>query len=263
MDEHEDLFEVLAGPGVPPSYDATFSPLDEMAEDEASFVWKGFVPRGGLTLLEGKDGVGKSSLTLDLAARVSSGSPMPGETEGREPMHVFLAAFEDYFDGDNAAGEEVERTVMGRLREAGADLTRVAVLPDVRLPYHVGQLQKTVKFYGAALLVLDPLRAALDDPADFTRATRLARVLERLHHLAGRTNCAVVIVRHRTRDDRPLGPNVLGQVPRSCLLLEADPDDDVRVLRAIKHSWARRPSPMRFQIVEGTNGIPKVEWWEH
>src|SRR5436305_776759 len=41
------------------------------------WLWPGRVPRGMLTLLDGDPGLGKSSIVVDLAARVTRGWPMP------------------------------------------------------------------------------------------------------------------------------------------------------------------------------------------
>jgi hypothetical protein len=55
--------------------------LDRVASSPIRWLWPGRVPLGGLTLLAGDPGVGKSLLTLDLAARVSRGAPWPDELE--------------------------------------------------------------------------------------------------------------------------------------------------------------------------------------
>jgi hypothetical protein len=59
------------------------------------------IPRGKLTLLDGDGGLGKSTILLDIGARVTTGRPMPGETNGaeREPRSVlYLSAEDDWGD---------------------------------------------------------------------------------------------------------------------------------------------------------------------
>ena len=41
------------------------------------WLWPGWLPAGRLALLGGRPGDGKSSVTIDLAARLSTGSPLP------------------------------------------------------------------------------------------------------------------------------------------------------------------------------------------
>ena len=44
---------------------------------QVSWLWQSWLPVGKLVLLEGDPGCGKSSIAIDLAARLTSGSPMP------------------------------------------------------------------------------------------------------------------------------------------------------------------------------------------
>lgn len=47
--------------------------LSEVSPEEVAWLWPGRLARGKLTLLVGEPGIGKSFLTLDIAARVSRG----------------------------------------------------------------------------------------------------------------------------------------------------------------------------------------------
>lgn len=61
--------------------------LADIAPTETAWLWRNYIPLGKLTLLHGDPGVGKSSVTLDLAARVSSGNTMPdGSVGARGPV---------------------------------------------------------------------------------------------------------------------------------------------------------------------------------
>ena len=50
-----------------------------------SWLWPGRIPYGKVTLLDGDPGLGKSLLTLDLAARVSTGRALPHCTTAPAP----------------------------------------------------------------------------------------------------------------------------------------------------------------------------------
>jgi hypothetical protein len=83
----------------------------------------GYVPLGKLTVLEGDPGLGKSLLTVALAAAVSTGdySRLPGGVN-RPPRDVFFVTYED----------GLRDTIRGRVGAAGADLSRVHVIEGVR-----------------------------------------------------------------------------------------------------------------------------------
>src|SRR5262249_33269709 len=85
----------------------------DIEPQEVTWAWEGRVPLGMVTLLVGMEGLGKSTLALDLAARLSRGQ-LAGALYGR-PVDVFVASTED----DRA------RVIVPRLRAAGADLARV------------------------------------------------------------------------------------------------------------------------------------------
>src|SRR5438876_5775373 len=78
------------------------------------------IPLGKITLLDGDPGMGKSLLALDLAARVSSGRPMPDGTPGPQGGVILIAPEDD-------AGD----TLRPRLQAAGGDPSRVLLLTTV------------------------------------------------------------------------------------------------------------------------------------
>jgi hypothetical protein len=72
--------------------------LADIWPEPVNWLWKSWVARGCLNLLEGDPDLGKSTITLDLAARVARGWPMPplpGGTQEREPADVLLLRAED------------------------------------------------------------------------------------------------------------------------------------------------------------------------
>ena len=59
------------------------TPLSEIKTQQITWLWKSRIPQGKITLLEGDPGMGKSLLAIDIAARVSTGRPMPGDSTGK------------------------------------------------------------------------------------------------------------------------------------------------------------------------------------
>ena len=58
--------------------------LSEVVEESVEWLWEGRIPLGKLTVIDGDPGTGKSALTIDLAARVSTGRDMPTPKEASE-----------------------------------------------------------------------------------------------------------------------------------------------------------------------------------
>jgi AAA domain len=87
------------------------------------WIWEGRIPRGMLVIMSGNAGVGKSQVSLYVAARVSTGT---GWTDGAKatlkPSTILIAAAED----------DPARTVVPRLIAASADLSRIKFLRPVK-----------------------------------------------------------------------------------------------------------------------------------
>src|SRR5690606_31680638 len=70
--------------------------LNELDRREVDWLWPGRIPLGKLTLLAGDPGLGKSLLTLDLAARISRGAAWPCAEKSVAPTgSVILLSAED------------------------------------------------------------------------------------------------------------------------------------------------------------------------
>ena len=117
-----------------------FQSLADIHPETVKWLWEGRIPFGKVTLLESEPGVGKSTLTLELAARVSRGAPMPLSKTHVEPSNVVI------FSGDDGLAD----TVRPRLDAAGADLTKIwAIDREVD--------RDDLEKLHPALIVLDPL----------------------------------------------------------------------------------------------------------
>jgi putative DNA primase/helicase len=88
-----------------------------------SWLWPERYPLGKLALNAGKPDCGKSLVTLDLAARVTTGNDWPdGSKNTIGPRSVLMAVAED----------DLEDTVVPRLKAAGADLTKIHFIDKVK-----------------------------------------------------------------------------------------------------------------------------------
>ena len=66
--------------------DLIAEPLSQVRAASIRWLWKPFLPRGKLAVLDGDPGMGKSMLTIDLAARLSRGGPLPDGTTADGPL---------------------------------------------------------------------------------------------------------------------------------------------------------------------------------
>jgi RecA-family ATPase len=94
--------------------------LSEVEPERVEWLWPGRIPKGKLSLVEGDPGTGKSALTADLAARVSTGGELPDGASCEAAGVVLLSAEDGLAD-----------TVRPRLDAAGADPSRVVGITTV------------------------------------------------------------------------------------------------------------------------------------
>jgi AAA domain len=239
----------------------------DIAAEPIRWLWPGRLPLGKLAVLDGDPGVGKSTITLTIAAKVSTGSPFPDGSRP-EPADVVLLSAED----------EIGDTIRPRLEAAGANLERCWVLPDVRpegepprppeLPLDLDQLEGYVKDRGAALVVIDPLMAFLSGQVDAHRDQDVRRALASMAAMAARTGAAVLIVRHlnKTSGGNPLyrGGGSIGIVgaARAGLLAAPDPDDEHRrILAVTKSNLAAMPEALAYRLAPDEQyGVARVVW---
>ena len=170
-----------------PKHSSTDSHVRSMSGVHArpvEWLWPGWIPLGKLTVLDGDPGVGKSTLLLDLAARLSRDGVMPDGARGPLGAALVLSAE----DGE-------EDTIRPRLAAAGAVLERICTLPAVRdedgetrppeIPLDLPVIDAAVRQFGARLLVIDPLMAYLTG-ADASVDQEVRRALFKLSRLAER-----------------------------------------------------------------------------
>jgi len=242
--------------------------LADVAPQAVQWLWRGRVPLGKVTVLDGDPGLGKSLITLDVAARVTTGRLMPDGTRGDTPAPagvVLLSAEDDLAD-----------TIRPRVDGAGGDAARVLALPTIRrdgveaIPSveDVDALRAAVRRIGARLVVVDPLMAYLPERRDSHRDQDVRRALAPLARFAAEEGVAIFVVRHLKKGEggNPLhrGGGSIGIIgaARAGLLVAPDPDDaegSRRVLVPTKMNLSA-PAPALAYRVIAPEGVAIVEW---
>ena len=106
--------------------EAGLQPLEFLIQQPPDWLWPNRIPLGKLTLIAGYPSSGKTSIALDIAARVSRGAAAPDQPEAAFPsLPVVLALL----DGNPKSD------VLPTLRPFGADLGRI-YLADLLSPTH-------------------------------------------------------------------------------------------------------------------------------
>jgi 5S rRNA maturation endonuclease (ribonuclease M5) len=248
-------------------------PASSIEPRPVRWVWDRRLPLGSLSLLGGREGIGKSTVAYSLAASVTNGT-MKGCYEG-QPKAVIICATEDSW----------AHTIVPRLMAAGADLSRVfradvvtaeGFEATLTLPSDIAELEQAALDIDAAVILLDPLMSRLDASLDSHRDAEVRRALEPLVKLAEKSAAVVLGLIHvnKSHSTDPLtllmGSRAFAAVARAVLFAMADPDSqDVRYLGQPKNNLGRSDLPtLTYRIVsahvadtdEGPVTTGRVEW---
>jgi RecA-family ATPase len=232
------------------------------------WLWPGMVPRGKITILDGDPGTGKSLVTMDLAARLSAGDPLPDNETKYKPQNIILICAED----------DAADTLIPRLDMAGADLSRIDIVNQgldaqgnpkpMTIPGDLDAVEFAIESVRAALLIIDPIMAYMGEKVHTHNDASVRAALGPLKDLAQRTGCAVLMVRHLNKNGeakalyRGGGSIAFTGLARSALIVDRHPEEPgVVVLAQAKSNLARMTQSYSYTIdAVGDPGVPIVEW---
>jgi hypothetical protein len=227
-------------------------PASSVRMEQTRWAWKDRIPLGGVTLLAGQEGSGKTTILVDVLARATRGQ-LDGDLRG-EPVGCVYATAEDSHS----------RTLAPRLFAAGADLNRVFFIEidglagGLSIPGDIDALDKRMRQTGSRVLVLDPLGAHLGGTLDTHRDASVRQALAPLASHMDRIGGACVGVMHWSKApttvalDRVNGSRGFTAAARAMLAVGEDPEDkSARVLILAKSNLGRIDVPALKYRIEG------------
>lgn len=212
--------------------DATDTARTPTGLDELDRVLGGGIVEGGVVLIGGDPGIGKSTLLLQaLDALQRAGLPT---------LYV--------------TGEESGAQVALRSRRLGLDGSRVQVLAEIQLEKILATLNTTQP----AIAVIDSIQTVYSDQLTSAPGS-VAQVRECAAHLtraAKATGIAIVLVGHVTKEGALAGPRVLEHMVDTVLYFEGDTHSSFRLVRAIKNRFGAVNEIGVFAMTEkGLKGV--------
>ena len=127
--------------------------MSEVESQEVKWLWYPFIPYGKLTIIQGDPGDGKTTLVLNIAAKLSKGECFDSDMVVQEPVNVIYQTAED----------GLADTVKPRLELAGADCEKILVIDesDKSLSMADERLEEALAKTRVKVLILDPIQAYL------------------------------------------------------------------------------------------------------
>ena len=230
------------------------------------WLWRARLPLGMLSMFAGDPKLGKSFVTVALAAAVSRGAPFPHGDAPNGPGSVILMSAED----------DPARTIVPRLKSAGANLDKVHIFEAVkttdggdRLPSLAADIDRlggiVERIKDCRLVVIDPITSYLGGVDDHRNA-ELRGVLSPLKAMAERLNVAVVLITHLNKGQGTNGKHrVTGSIAyvgacRANFLFCRDHENPARVLMLDNGCNLAGEVPTLAYRIDDLGDGPTVVW---
>jgi archaellum biogenesis ATPase FlaH len=221
--------------------------LDQIQSEDVRWLWPGRIPLGKITILQGDPGLGKSTIALDIASRLTTNAEL-------------LLSAED----------GVADTISPRLDALGAEQGRITIPGEHRhflVPSDADLIQRALQQRNSKLCVIDPLAAFLDGRINSWNNQHVRRALTPLAQIASMTGAAILIVDHLNKRSgiaaiqRGSGSIGFNAAARSVLLVCKHPQEpETFVLSSVKNNLSAPSPSLSYRTVEAENKAVKLEW---
>jgi len=199
---------------------------------ELDRVLGGGVVEGGVVLIGGDPGIGKSTLLLQALDAL--------QRQGLPTLYV--------------SGEESGAQVALRSRRLGLDGSQVRVMAEIQLE----RILATLETQQPAIAVIDSIQTVYSEQLSSAPGS-VAQVRECAAHLtraAKARGTAIVLVGHVTKEGALAGPRVLEHMVDTVLYFEGDTHSSFRLVRAIKNRFGAVNEIGVFAMTErGLKGV--------
>lgn len=188
---------------------------------------------GGVILLGGEPGIGKSTLLMQALAGLSA--------DGGKALYV--------------TGEESAAQVAMRARRLGATLDRVLVQATNELD----EIESAIDKEQPVAVVVDSVQTVRSGRLDSAAGSvgQLREVAARLVELGKRRGIAMFLIGHVTKDGTLAGPKVLEHLVDTVLSFEGDASLGFRMVRATKNRFGPAHELAVFEMLrEGLREVP-------
>ena len=213
------------------SVDATDNPRAPTGIEEFDRVLGGGLVPGGVILLGGDPGIGKSTLLLQAMASIGV---------SRRALYV--------------TGEESADQIALRAQRLGLVNAAVELLAEVQLEAIVG----AIRTQRPDVVVIDSIQTVYTEALESAPGS-VAQVREcaaQLTRLAKQTGITILLVGHVTKEGAIAGPRVLEHIVDTVLYFEGDTHSSFRLVRAIKNRFGAANELGVFAMTErGLKGV--------
>ncbi|PLZ02100.1 DNA repair protein RadA [Burkholderia sp. WAC0059] len=199
-------------------------------------VLGGGLVAGGVVLIGGDPGIGKSTLLLQSLAQIAS---------ERRALYV---------SGEESAAQIALRAQRLALLDPGSKASELQLLAEIQLE----RIQATIEAEKPDVAVIDSIQTVYSDaltsaPGSVAQVRECAAQLTRI---AKQSGTAIIMVGHVTKEGNLAGPRVLEHIVDTVLYFEGDTHSSFRLVRAFKNRFGAVNELGVFAMTErGLRGV--------
>lgn len=239
--------------------------MENVEVEQIEWLLYPFIPFGKVTIIQGDPGEGKTTMVLQMIAKLTRGEPIFDEIGEKEECVENLGAVKMageisaqavnviYQTAEDGLGD----TIKPRLLAAGADCSKVLVIDDQTQPLTMLdiRLEEAIAQTKARMVVLDPIQGFLGADVDMHRANEIRPLMKRVSVLAEKYHCAIILIGHMNKNSngkssyRGLGSIDFQAAARSVLIVGRVKDEpEIRVMCHVKSSLAPEGKSVAFRL---------------
>ena len=175
----------------------------------------GFVP-GGVILLGGDPGIGKSTILIQALSKITQ--------DPSDPCNVIYIS-----------GEESSQQIAMRARRLELEVSDISILSEINLE----KIVQTIEKNKPNVVVIDSIQTIYSE--EITSApgsvTQVRECSAQLTRIAKQLDITMILVGHVTKEGTLAGPRVLEHIVDTVLYFEGDPSSSFRMIRAFKNRY--------------------------
>ena len=199
-------------------------------DDEFDRVLGGGVVPGGVVLLGGEPGIGKSTLLLQIALQINN-----------KVLYI--------------SGEESQQQIKSRAKRMGLNEESCYVLCETNIQLIFLQIQSLTP----DIIIVDSIQTLHDSDVDNAAGsiTQIRSVASELISFAKSTNIPVILIGHITKDGTIAGPKILEHMVDTVIQFEGDRNHVYRILRVQKNRFGATSEMGIYEMIQ--KGLRQVK----
>lgn len=200
--------------------------------EELDRVLGGGIVQGGVVLLAGSPGAGKSTILGQLTQSVAK--------QGKKVLYI--------------SGEENESQIATRHERIGATDDNIFILSES----NTDNAENAILDMRPDLIIVDSIQTLLSSNSEgrIGSPSQVTEVANLFTSLAKNLNIPTLMIGHLTKNDSIAGPRVVEHLVDVVLYLEASPDSTLRMLRGIKNRFGSTDEVGLFEHAD--NGLIEI-----